>query len=245
MGLSGDEFLTFEGVSRVFTDRHHQRQVAALEDISFSARAGEFLSIVGPSGSGKSTILRLAAGLEHPTSGTIAIEGRPVEGPGRERGLVFQSYNAFPWLTVRENIAFGLKDPIASADKIDQWLEDMGLTEFAGRYPKVLSGGMRQRLALARTMVLEPRLLLLDEPFGALDQRTRESMQELLLAMTARNRCTVLLVTHDIRESILLSNRVLVLSAVRAESSARSIPRCPHHAPGSFMEHRSSNCCIP
>ena len=212
MDVNGRGVLSFNGVDKVYTDQH-QTNVLALQGISFSAGDGEFLSVIGPSGSGKSTLLRLAAGLEHPTSGVITMDGQAIQGPGRERGLVFQSYNAFPWLTVRENIAFGLQDSADSSDRIDQWLEEMGLKEFAGSYPKVLSGGMRQRLALARAMIVEPKLLLLDEPFGALDERTRESMQELLLTMTSRNRCTVLLVTHDIRESILMSNRVLVLSS--------------------------------
>jgi NitT/TauT family transport system ATP-binding protein len=125
---------------------------------------------------------------------------------------VFQSYNAFPWLTVRENVAFGLTSP-QPAYTIDRWLYDMGLSEFGNLYPKALSGGMRQRLAIARAMIVEPKLLLLDEPFGALDERTRISMQELLLAVTTRNRCTVLLVTHDIREAVLLSHRIIVISA--------------------------------
>jgi NitT/TauT family transport system ATP-binding protein len=174
--------------------------------------AGEFISVVGPSGCGKSTILRIAAGLEDPTSGIVEFEGLAVEGPSRERGLVFQSYNAFPWLTVRENVAFGLTSP-QPAYTIDRWLYDMGLSEFGNLYPKALSGGMRQRLAIARAMIVEPKLLLLDEPFGALDERTRSSMQELLLAVTTRNRCTVLLVTHDIREAVLLSHRIIVISA--------------------------------
>ena len=211
MDLDGRDFLVFEKVDKVFIDRQYRR-VAALEEISFSVNAGEFLSIVGPSGCGKSTILRIAAGLDHPTKGKVTMEGQDIEGPGRQRGLVFQSYNAFPWLTVRENIAFGLQKASGSAEKVSKWLEDLGLMEFAGYYPKVLSGGMRQRLALARSMIVEPRLLLLDEPVGALDERTREAMQQLLLSITSRNGCTVLFVTHDGRESVLLSNRVLVLS---------------------------------
>jgi len=211
LGAAAD-FLSLQNVTKVFMDGQN-RAVVAVDEINLSAKAGEFVSIVGPSGCGKSTVLRLVAGLERPTSGTITVQGNAVVGPGRERGLVFQSYGAFPWLTIRENVAFAIKNAVSSTDIVDRWLKDMGLTEFAGSYPKILSGGMLQRLALARTMIVEPKILLLDEPFGALDERTRESMQELLLQITSRNRCTVLFVTHDIRESVLLSDRVVVLSS--------------------------------
>lgn len=210
----GTDFLRFETVGKNYVDPGN-RAVQAVEGIDFCAEEGEFVSIVGPSGCGKSTILRMAAGLTTPTSGTIYFQGQAVSGPSRERGFVFQSYSAFPWLTVRENVGFGLKtikNHACPADRIDEWLDEMGLTEFAGSYPKVLSGGMRQRLAIARAMIVEPKLLLMDEPFGALDEQTRQSMQELILTV-ARNRCTVLFVTHDVREAVLLSQRVVVLSA--------------------------------
>jgi NitT/TauT family transport system ATP-binding protein len=213
MNANGD-LLQFANVSKVFeTDR--LREVRALDDVSFSLKPGEFISIIGPSGCGKSTVLRLAAGLDYPTSGEILYHGRRIGGPDHRRGFVFQAYNAFPWLTVRKNIAFGLGDvgSDGSTEKVASWLRFTGLTEFADRYPKALSGGMLQRLALARTMIVEPELLLLDEPFGALDERTRESMQRLLLEVVNRSGCSVLFVTHDIREAILLGDRVILFSA--------------------------------
>jgi len=205
------DLLRFEKVGKVFRD-DRARPIQAVEDIDFGVLEGEFVSIVGPSGCGKSTLLRMAAGLLSPTAGTVYFEGRPVTGPGRERGFVFQSYSAFPWLTVRENVAFGLQKRSESVDKVDEWLKKMGLMEFAAAYPKVLSGGMRQRLAIARALIVEPKLLLMDEPFGALDEQTRQSMQEFVLNV-ARNRCTVLFVTHDVREAVLFSQRVVILSA--------------------------------
>jgi ABC-type nitrate/sulfonate/bicarbonate transport system ATPase subunit len=189
--------------------------VVALENVDIALTGGEFLSVVGPSGCGKSTLLRLAAGLELPTSGQVTYDGVPIKGPGRSRGFVFQSYSVFPWLTVRENIAFGLNPDKADANerRIAKWLGFTSLTEFADAYPKALSGGMRQRLALARTMIVEPELLLLDEPFGALDERTREIMQQLLLASARETGCSVIFVTHDIAEAIFLADRLVLLSA--------------------------------
>ena len=175
---------------------------------------GEFLSVLGPSGCGKSTLLRLAAGLVLPTSGEVTYDGVPIEGPSRRRGFVFQSYSVFPWLTVRENIAFGLDHDESSANggRITKWLQFTGLIDFADAYPKTLSGGMRQRLALARTMIVEPELLLLDEPFGALDERTREGMQHLLLKAVRETGCSVIFVTHDVAEAILVADKLVMLS---------------------------------
>jgi len=213
MGVNGPAcLLRLQDVGKTYVD-YQYRQVVALEEITFCLQPGEFLSIVGPSGCGKSTLLRIVAGLVPHTSGTIEFDGRPIQGPGRERGLVFQSYSAFPWLTVRENVGFGLMDSPSTTDKVDSWLTDMGLKDFADAYPKTLSGGMCQRLAIARAMIVEPKLLLLDEPFGALDDHTRGSMQDLLLKVATQNHCTLVLVTHDIREALLLSSRVVVLSA--------------------------------
>src|SRR5262245_18347239 len=188
--------------------------VVALEDIDLTLAAGEFVSVLGPSGCGKSTLLRLAAGLESPTSGEVIYDGAPVQGPSRSRGFVFQSYGVFPWLTVRENVAFGLNGSRSGANdpKIAKWLEFTGLSDFANAYPKTLSGGMRQRLALARTMIVEPELLLLDEPFGALDERTRHGMQQLLLEAIRETGSSVIFVTHDVREAIFLADRLILLS---------------------------------
>lgn len=206
--------LQFINTNKEFLDSKNER-IQALDDITLSVTKQEFVSIIGPSGCGKTTLLRLAAGVDLPSSGQVLYDGKPVTGPSPERGLVFQAYSAFPWLTVRQNIAFGLDAlPRASANRnIDEWLSRTGLTEFADIYPKALSGGMRQRMALARTMIVEPKLLLMDEPMGALDQLTREKMQLFVLQMIVEKQCTAVLVTHDIREAILLSDRVCILSA--------------------------------
>ncbi|TKB59684.1 MAG: ABC transporter ATP-binding protein [Nitrospira sp.] len=213
MEIIPSPLLDFVHTSKTFV-HERTRAIDVLKDISFSIRPGEVVSLLGPSGCGKTTLLRMAAGLEKPTTGTVLYQGNSVEGPERHRGIVFQSYNAFPWLTVRENVAFGLGDrePSLDSEKVTNWLRQTGLAEFADSYPKTLSGGMRQRVALARTMIVEPRLLLLDEPFGALDERTRQDMQLLLMKIVDDTGCTVLFVTHGIREAILLSHRIVLLS---------------------------------
>lgn len=215
MDISDEQdILKFENASKTYVDEKF-RHVRALEDINLSLKRGEFISLIGPSGCGKSTLLRLAAGLESPTAGAVYFDGGLVTKPDGRKGFVFQAYNSFPWLTVFRNIAFGLDGvpPKEKEEKINRWLSFTGLSEFADSYPKTLSGGMRQRLALARTMVIEPDLLLMDEPFGALDERIRENMQRLLLEAVAKTGCSVVFVTHDIREAILLGDRVVLLSA--------------------------------
>lgn len=209
-----DKLLAFERACRTFIGPGKQ-SVRAVEDVTFSLREGEFVCIVGPSGCGKSTVLRLAAGLDFATEGTVHYRGAVMSGPARERGVVFQSYNAFPWLTVRENIGFGLasENEASRRSKVERWLGLTGLEEFAESYPKALSGGMRQRLALARTLVVEPELLLLDEPFGALDEPVRRSMQATLLEIVRNLACSVLFVTHDIGEAIFLGDRVVLMSS--------------------------------
>ncbi|MDU0961034.1 MAG: ABC transporter ATP-binding protein, partial [Bradyrhizobium sp.] len=171
----------------------------------------------GPSGCGKSTLLRIVAGLDHPTSGKVRLDGREVTGPGADRGMVFQSYTLFPWLTVRENIAFGLRERGMPEDKrnavADRFIQQIGLNGFENHWPKQLSGGMQQRCAIARALANDPKILLLDEPFGALDNQTRVLMQEMLLGIWERDQKTVLFVTHDIEEAIFLGSRVLVMSA--------------------------------
>jgi NitT/TauT family transport system ATP-binding protein len=213
MALNAAPLLDFKGVAKSFSDEK-RRKFRALENVSLSLNPGEFLAIIGPSGCGKSTLLRLAAGLDGPTSGEVSFEGKVVSSPSPERGLVFQAYNSFPWLTVWENIAFGLSGHAVAERKeeIVKWLEITGLAEFSDNYPKALSGGMRQRMALARTMIMNPKLLLLDEPFGALDEHTRERMQQLLLRTVAASSCSIIIVTHDVREAILLSDRVIQMS---------------------------------
>lgn len=213
MALNGVPLLEFKRIEKCFSDQK-LRKFRALENVSISLQEGEFLAVIGPSGCGKSTLLRLAAGLDFPTSGEVLFAGKPVSSPSPERGLVFQAYNSFPWLSVRKNIVFGLSAHAVAQreDEIRRWLEITGLAEFAESYPKTLSGGMRQRMALARSMIMNPKLLLLDEPFGALDEHTRERMQQLLLRTVAASSCSIVIVTHDVREAILLSDRVIQMS---------------------------------
>jgi len=190
---------------------------AALDKVSFEVPDQQFAVIVGPSGCGKSSLLYLTAGLSEPTDGDIYVGGKRVEGPGPDRGMVFQSYTLFPWLTVRENIEFGLKRRGMPASErkeiVDYYLNEVGLANFAGNYPKQLSGGMMQRVAIARALANDPQILLMDEPFGALDSQTRMQMQKLLLRVWDHSKKTVVFVTHDIDEAILLGDRVYVMGA--------------------------------
>ena len=190
---------------------------SALENVSFEVPDQQFAVIVGPSGCGKSSLLYLTAGLSEPTEGDIYVGGQLVDGPGADRGMVFQSYTLFPWLTVRENVEFGLKRrglPAAERKEIvDYYLNEVGLANFAGNYPKQLSGGMMQRVAIARALANDPQILLMDEPFGALDSQTRMQMQKLLLRVWDHSKKTVVFVTHDIDEAILLGDRVYVMGA--------------------------------
>ena len=209
-----------------------KEEIVAVENASLSVRENEFVSLVGPSGCGKSTLLRVAAGLEQPASGTVKVDGKPEDRPGADRGMVFQAYTLFPWLTVRENIAFPLKKgslpPEEKEALIQRYLKIIGLEGFEKALPNQLSGGMRQRVAIARALVARPRILLMDEPFGALDAQTRLLMQELLLEVWESQRSTVLFVTHDVEEAILLSDRVLVMTArpgrIKAEINV-ALPR--------------------
>jgi NitT/TauT family transport system ATP-binding protein len=191
--------------------------VLALDDVSLEVADQEFAVIVGPSGCGKSSLLRLVAGLVEPTSGEITLDGTPVTRPGKDRGMVFQSYTLFPWLTVRDNVEFGLRIGGIPAEKrkhiSDHFISEVGLEGFENSYPKQLSGGMMQRVALARALANDPEILLMDEPFGALDSQTRSLMQELLLQIWEHSHKTVLFITHDIDEAILLGDRVHVMTA--------------------------------
>ncbi|HCP53655.1 MAG: sulfonate ABC transporter ATP-binding protein [Pseudomonadaceae bacterium] len=190
---------------------------SALENVSFEVPDQQFAVIVGPSGCGKSSLLYLTAGLAEPSDGEIYVGGAKVDGPGADRGMVFQSYTLFPWLTVRENIEFGLKRKrIAAAERkeiVDFYLNEVGLNNFADNYPKQLSGGMMQRVAIARALANDPQILLMDEPFGALDSQTRMKMQQLLLRIWEHSKKTVVFVTHDIDEAVLLGDRVYVMGA--------------------------------
>ena len=189
----------------------------ALEKVSFEVPDQQFAVLVGPSGCGKSSLLYLTAGLNEPTEGEIYVGGQQVQGPGADRGMVFQSYTLFPWLTVRQNVEFGLKRRgMAAAQRkeiVDYYVNEVGLTGFADNYAKQLSGGMMQRVAIARALANDPQILLMDEPFGALDSQTRLQMQQLLLRVWGNSKKTVLFVTHDIDEAILLGDRVYVMGA--------------------------------
>jgi NitT/TauT family transport system ATP-binding protein/sulfonate transport system ATP-binding protein len=209
--------LVLDGISRVFPGVRRGPPTQALQETHLEVADNDFICILGPSGCGKSTLLRIVAGLDHPTTGRVLLDGERVVRAGPERGMVFQSYTLFPWLTVRENICFGLREkglPQPEQDRIAaHFIERVGLQGFEGHYPKMLSGGMQQRTALARALANDPKILLLDEPFGALDNQTRALMQELLLGIWESERKTVLFVTHDIEEAIFMANRVAVMSA--------------------------------
>jgi ABC-type nitrate/sulfonate/bicarbonate transport system ATPase subunit len=208
--------LSIQGVGKTFRGVNGGAPTQALLPVDLEVADNDFITILGLSGCGKSTLLRLVAGLEEPTTGKILLDGTTVEGPGADRGVVFQSYTLFPWLNVRQNICFGLRQkgmPAAQQREIsDRFIAEIGLRGFEGHYPKQLSGGMQQRVAIARALANDPKILLLDEPFGALDNQTRVLMQELLLGIWERERKTVLFVTHDIEEAIFMASRVVVFT---------------------------------
>jgi ABC-type nitrate/sulfonate/bicarbonate transport system ATPase subunit len=208
--------LTLDRLTMRFRTRRGET-ITALEDISFEVADQEFAVLVGTSGCGKSTILRLVAGLVRPSGGRVLLDGREVSGPGADRGMVFQAYTLFPWLTVQQNVEFGPRlkriPPDGRARLARHYLGQVGLRGFEGVYPKELSGGMMQRVAIARALANDPAVLLMDEPFGALDAQTRALMGELLVGIWERAAKTVLFVTHDIEEALFLADRVLVMTA--------------------------------
>ena len=216
-GLKNAQQLLIEGVTRTFPGARGKPPTQALLPIDFAVRENDFVTILGPSGCGKSTLLRIVAGLDFPTSGQVLLEGARITGPGADRGVVFQSYTLFPWLTVEQNIRFGLRErgmPAAEQkERSEFFIAKVGLRGFEQHYPKQLSGGMQQRTAIARALANDPKMLLLDEPFGALDNQTRVLMQELLLGIWEQAQKTVLFVTHDIDEAIFMASRVVVFTA--------------------------------
>jgi len=223
--------LSIQGVSRTFTS-HKGTSTQALLPVDFEVRENDFVTILGPSGCGKSTMLRIAAGLDFPTTGQVLLDGRAVDGPGADRGMVFQSYTLFPWLTVAQNIRFGLRErgmPEAQQkERAAYFIAKVGLRGFEQHFPKQLSGGMQQRTAIARALANDPKILLMDEPFGALDNQTRVLMQELLLGIWEAERKTVMFVTHDIDEAIFMANRVAVFSARPGRIKADIPVNLPH-----------------
>ena len=209
--------IVFDRVSVEFPSSRGRLRV--VDDVSYAIADGEFVAVIGPSGCGKTTMMNIVAGFVAPTSGRVLLDGKPIAGPGPDRGVIFQEYGVFPWLTVRDNIAFGLtlaanRATSAERDAIcDRYMKLMGLTDFADAWPKMLSGGMRQRLALARAYAVRPQFLVMDEPFGALDAQTRTAMQDLLLHVLATEGKTVMLITHSVEEAIYLASRIIVMSA--------------------------------
>ncbi|MGI4837492.1 MAG: ABC transporter ATP-binding protein [Janthinobacterium lividum] len=216
--MSTQHRISLTSVSKRFASPGHGKpDTEVLRNVSLSLADGEFVCLLGPSGCGKSTILNMVAGFEHADSGAVLLDGKPITQPGPERGVVFQQPTLFPWLNVQENIAFGPRitdqPKAAYQQQVNHYLEQVGLVEFADHYPWQLSGGMRQRAALARAWLPNPEILLMDEPFGALDAQTRLEMQELLVSIWERTRTTILFVTHDIDEALFLADRILVMSA--------------------------------
>lgn len=213
--------IEIQNLTMNYTERNSR--FTALENVSFSVEAGEFVSVIGSSGCGKSTLLSVLEGINTPTKGQILIDGKPIEGTGTDRGVVFQHYSLFPWMTARKNVAFGVKQvkkELSQAERLkiaDEFLEKVGLEKFKDKYPSQLSGGMQQRVAIARALAMDTDILLMDEPFGAIDAKNRTILQELLLRLWegdgTQEKKTVVFVTHDIDEAILLSDRIVMLTA--------------------------------
>jgi NitT/TauT family transport system ATP-binding protein len=214
---AGAKRAQFDHVSLAFDTP--RGKLTVVEDVTYDIDDGDFIAVIGPSGCGKTTMMSMLAGFQKPTDGRVLFNGHPVSGPGPERGVIFQEYGVFPWLTAKQNIAFGLQlkanhVPLSERNQIcEHYLGLMGLTDFANSYPKHLSGGMRQRLAIARAYAVKPQFLLMDEPFGALDAQTRANMQNLLLKVLATEGKTVMLITHSVEEAIYLASRIVVVTA--------------------------------
>lgn len=223
--MARDNKITLRKVSRVFTGTGGER-IEALRDFNLEIvdefgvdgrDVGEFQVLLGPSGCGKSTVLRMIAGLDFPTTGDVLVNGQPVVGPGSDRGMVFQKYTSFAWLTVAQNVEYGLRiqgtPPSERRETVARLIDAVGLKGFETAYPHTLSGGMQQRLAIARSLAVRPKVLLMDEPFGALDAQTRNDMQTLLLRIWDETAATVLFVTHDVAEAVFLADRLYIVSA--------------------------------
>jgi NitT/TauT family transport system ATP-binding protein len=235
--------LRVECIKKIF--RNDRSYLTVLDDISFSAVEGEFICIIGRSGCGKSTLLKILAGFQPPSAGRAYLHGRPVTRPGSDRCVVFQEDALFPWLTVEENISFGIKFRLKNKkrlqNKVEHFLELVGLSAFRHYLPQEISGGMKQRVALARVLILQPQVLLMDEPFAALDAQSRESMQELLLGLWQQLAHTILFVTHDVSEAVTLADRVLVMDKdpgrIRHEATI-DLPRPRKREYGEFLDYQ-------
>ena len=212
-------FIAIDGITKIFEPlERKQKAVKVIDDVSIEIAEGQFVVFLGPSGCGKTTLMRMVGGLETATKGEIRLGGERVTGPDRRKGMVFQAYSSFPWLTVYENIRFGLKyrDDVDNAEKLRiarHYMDLVGLSDFADFYVNRISGGMRQRVAIARTLAAGPDVLLMDEPFGALDAQTREFLQYQLLGINRSERKTVIFVTHDVEEAVFLADRIIMFSA--------------------------------
>jgi NitT/TauT family transport system ATP-binding protein len=233
-----DVVLTVRKLGKTF--RSSKQMTVALHDIDFRTHRREFLCVVGPSGCGKSTLVRILAGLEEQTCGDVLLGNKPVLGPGKDRGMVFQGYTLFPWLTVKKNVMFGPeingRGQVESERQALQWLQLVGLEKFADAYPHQLSGGMKQRVAIVRALANQPRILLMDEPFGALDAQTRARMQAHLLEIWRKIDITIIFITHDLDEAIFLADRILVLSAHPGEiQELIEVPVPRPRFPGQFI----------
>ena len=238
----GSPRIVFDQVSVRF-DTPAGGAMHVVDDVSYQIHDREFVSVIGPSGCGKTTMMNIVAGFMQPTTGRVTLDGQPISGPGPDRGVIFQEYGVFPWLSVKENIAFGLnlRANRTSAEEREEicqrYMRLMGLSDFADAWPRMLSGGMRQRLALARAYAVKPQFLLMDEPFGALDAQTRTAMQDLLLQVLAAEGKTVMLITHSVEEAVYLSNRIIVMTA--RPTRIREIIEVPFSYPRSEGLHES------
>ncbi len=238
----GSPRIVFDQVSVRF-DTPAGGAMHVVDDVSYQIHDREFVSVIGPSGCGKTTMMNIVAGFMQPTTGRVTLDGQPISGPGPDRGVIFQEYGVFPWLSVKENIAFGLnlRANRTSAEEREEicqrYMRLMGLSDFADAWPRMLSGGMRQRLALARAYAVKPQFLLMDEPFGALDAQTRTAMQDLLLEVLAAEGKTVMLITHSVEEAVYLSNRIIVMTA--RPTRIREIIEVPFSYPRSEGLHES------
>ena len=230
--------LRVESLSKTFDTP--KGEVRALHELDFEVRRREFITVIGPSGCGKTTLIRILAGLDFPTAGKVLLEGKEVEGPSADLGMVFQDYTLFPWLTVKKNVMFGLEvkgiGRLKAEAEASEWLEMVGLSKFAEVYPSQLSGGMKQRVAIARSLANRPEILLLDEPFGALDAQTRSSMQAYLMKIWQNVDVTIFFVTHDLDEAVYLSDRILVLRANPGEiDELIEVPVSRPRSPDQFL----------
>lgn len=235
-----DALLHLDGVSKVFPIAGGE-SVQAVDRVSFDVEENRICVLLGPSGCGKSTVLRMIAGLEEPSDGVVTLHGKPVAGPARDRGMVFQAYTSFDWLSVRKNVEFGMKvNGVAREERRERaahFIELVGLTKFAEAYPSQLSGGMRQRVAIARTLANGPELLLMDEPFGALDAETRWHMQELMIDIARQENTTMVIVTHDIEEAIFLADKIIFLSSHPGRLKEVIVPEFKHGSRINDKEH--------